>query len=263
MRKFLIATLVLLFVMPTTAVAHQPVYLLATDTTAAKGPLLVDGTISFAVRASFTKANQKRGFRFALKESEQLNLQYLIVNKSPENKLKSNQLPTILITSPTGSRISVKINERTKFYEPYGKTNYLYLSRYTATAESGIYKVDISSKTKAEITIAVGEKEVAGEVTREALTPSTAATPTPTPTTSTAALTMNKVRENNSASSCWSVISGNVYDLTNWISAHPGGNSAITSLCGVDGTSAFNSQHRGQSRPESRLSSFLLGKLSS
>jgi len=43
------------------AFAHQPVVLLKTDTTAAKGPLLVDGTISFAIRASFTKS-RKRDF---------------------------------------------------------------------------------------------------------------------------------------------------------------------------------------------------------
>ena len=45
------------------AVAHQPVALLNSDTTAAKGPLLVDGTVSFAVRAAFSKAGEKKAFR--------------------------------------------------------------------------------------------------------------------------------------------------------------------------------------------------------
>jgi hypothetical protein len=48
------------------ASAHQPVALLPTDTTAEQGPLLVDGTVSFAIRASFTKSGQKQAFRAAL-----------------------------------------------------------------------------------------------------------------------------------------------------------------------------------------------------
>jgi hypothetical protein len=73
--------------------------------------------------------------------------------------------------------------------------------------------------------------------------------------------TMERVRANGTTSSCWTVISGNVYDLTKWISAHPGGSGAIASLCGTDGTSAFNAMHRNQSKPESRLAGYLLAPL--
>jgi cytochrome b involved in lipid metabolism len=72
---------------------------------------------------------------------------------------------------------------------------------------------------------------------------------------------MDQVKKNNTASSCWSVINGNVYNLTNWISSHPGGSGAITRLCGTDGTKVFSNQHRGDTQAESRLSGFLLGKL--
>ena len=75
------------------------------------------------------------------------------------------------------------------------------------------------------------------------------------------AYTMEKVKANASAASCWAVISGNVYDLTKWIGSHPGGSGAITSLCGVDGTASFNSMHAGKSKPESRLAGYLLGPL--
>ncbi len=75
------------------------------------------------------------------------------------------------------------------------------------------------------------------------------------------AYTMEKVKANASAASCWAVISGNVYDLTKWIGSHPGGSGAITSLCGTDGTSAFLGMHTGQSKPQARLSGFLLGPL--
>ena len=261
MRKIFLSALAILLVSTSAASAHQPVVLLDSETSAASGPLLTDGTISFAVRAAFSKNNEKKGFRFALKAGEPLNLQYLIVDKSPENKLKSNKLPVIVLTSPSGSKLTLKINERTKFYEPFGRTNYLYLSRYSATGESGIYKVDITAKAKAEITIAVGDREITGEVLRGSAattsTPTASAIQTPT----TPSLTMAQVKANNSVSSCWSVINGNVYDLTSWISGHPGGRSAIISICGVDGSSAFNSQHSGQSRPEARLASYLLGKL--
>ena len=74
--------------------------------------------------------------------------------------------------------------------------------------------------------------------------------------------TLAQVAENDSAESCWSAINGTVYDLTDWISQHPGGSSRILSLCGTDGTSSFNSMHGGQSNPESRLASFALGPLS-
>ena len=277
MRKSLVAALVLAFsILPAgSATAHQPVFLLPTDTTPNAGPLLVDGTVSFAIRASFTKSGQKQAFRAALKEGDSLEIQYLIVDKKPENTLKNTMLPQLVVTSPSGKKLTMKLNERTKFYEPYGRTNYLYLARYSAPAEAGIYQFVATSRARAAITIAVGDKEIPGEVLRGAApapaapapTPAApAATPTPSPTptaevTTQAGYTMEKVRENNSASSCWSIINGNVYDLTKWISSHPGGRSAITGICGRDGTSTFNGKHRGDGGPASILSGYLLGPL--
>jgi cytochrome b involved in lipid metabolism len=261
MRKLLIGLLATILLLPTSAHAHQPVTLLDTETTAARGPLLVDGTISFAIRAAFTKSNQKKGFRFGLKEGEDLNFEYLIIDKAPENKLKNTQLPQVVITAPNGSKTTLKFNERSKF--SYSGTNYLYLYRSTAPGLSGTYSVDITSKAKAAITLVVGEKEIPGDVLRGVKAATPTPTPSATPTASSNALTLARVKENNTASSCWSIINGNVYNLTSWISSHPGGKSAITSLCGIDGTAAFNSQHRNESRPESRLASYLLGKLTS
>lgn len=271
------------------ASAHQPVVLLDTDTTPSAGPLLVDGTISFAIRASFTKSGQKKAFRAALKDGDQLSVQYLIVDKKPESALKNSLLPQLVITSPTGKKIAITLNERTKFFEPFGRTNYLYLSRFTAPAESGIYSFLITARAKAAITIAVGDRETQGEVFRGvAPTPSVKPTPSATPespkasasptpavveelpkasasptpeVTMQSGYTMAKVKENNSAASCWSVVNGNVYNLTNWINSHPGGPSAIRGLCGVDGSSSFNGRHGGQSNPAENLASYLLGPL--
>ena len=281
MRKLLVSALIIamsaLTISP--ASAHQPVVLLDTDTTAEKGPLLVDGTISFAIRASFTKSGQKKAFRAALKEGDQLDVQYLIVDKKPENTLKNTLLPQLVITSPTGKKTTIKFTERTKFYEPWGRTNYLYLARISTPAEAGIYSFVATSRAKSAITIAVGEKEVTGEVLRgpaPAPTPAVSVKPSPTPeatptatasptpeVTTASAYTMAKVKENNSATSCWSVINGKVYDLTKWINSHPGGASAIKGLCGIDGTSSFTAQHRGQGSPASNLANYLLGPLAS
>ena len=167
MRKLAIAILATLLLSSGVAVAHQPVILLDTDTTAAKGPLLVDGTVSFAIRASFSKAGQKKAFRAQFKEGDALEVQYLIVDKKPENALKNSKLPTVLITGPDGFKLTMKINERTKFYEPYGGTNYLYLARSSAVTKAGIYNFVITSRAKSTITVAVGEQEIFGEVVRD------------------------------------------------------------------------------------------------
>jgi len=169
MRRLVIAVIAALVLNSSAAFAHQPVVLLDTDTTAAKGPLLVDGTVSFAIRASFTKSGQKKAFRAQFQEGDGLEVQLLIVDKKPENALKSFQLPSVVITGPEGFKIAMKINERTKFYEPYGRTNYLYLARYSGVARAGIYNFVITSKAKAAITVAVGEKEIFGEVVRQEL----------------------------------------------------------------------------------------------
>lgn len=278
MKKFLGLVVAFLFLGAGVAVAHQPVVLQATDTSAEKGPLLVDGTVSFAVRASFNKAGEKRAFRAQLKDRDVLAVQYLIVDKRPENAMRNSLLPVLVITGPAGFKQSIKFTERTKFYEPWGQTNYLYLARFSAPASAGIYNFVATAKAKAAITIAVGEKEIVGEVLRgvvpevkvsasPAPSASVAATPAPTVTASPSAsasaagYTMADVRANSSARSCWSAINGNVYDLTRWINSHPGGAGAIQSLCGIDGSAAFAGQHSGQAKPESRLAGYLLGPL--
>ena len=279
MRRALIASIALALAatMATPASAHQPVFLLPTDTTPNAGPLLVDGTVSFAIRASFTKSGQKQAFRAALKEGDVLEVQYLIIDKKPENLLKNTLLPQLVITSPLGKKFTMKFTERTKFLEEYSRTMYLYLGRYTAPAEAGIYQFVATSRARAAITIAVGYQEIPGQVLRgpastppmaqptptpAAVAPSAKPSPTPEPEMTTqTGYTMAKVKENNSAASCWSVINGNVYNLTQWINSHPGGPSVIRGLCGVDGTSSFNGKHRGQGNPTATLASYLLGPL--
>lgn len=84
-------------------------------------------------------------------------------------------------------------------------------------------------------------------------------TTAPVSTNTTNSYTLAEVSTHTSASSCWSIVGSNVYDLTSWISKHPGGKKAIIGLCGKDGTAAFTGQHGGQKRPESELKGFSIG----
>lgn len=92
-------------------------------------------------------------------------------------------------------------------------------------------------------------------------TPTPKPAPTPAPTPKPSGHTMADVRIHNSATSCWSAINGNVYDLTNWVNSHPGGRAAILMICGKDGSPLFNSQHGGSGRISNILDQYSIGAL--
>lgn len=72
---------------------------------------------------------------------------------------------------------------------------------------------------------------------------------------------MSEVAVHSSESSCWSVVNGIVYDLTSYVSKHPGGSRNILKICGKDGSSMFEGQHGGDSKPEKILASYKIGPL--
>lgn len=73
--------------------------------------------------------------------------------------------------------------------------------------------------------------------------------------------TREQVAANNRAASCWTIIDGGVYNLTDWVRQHPGGSGAIVALCGTDGSTSFAAQHRNASRPGAELKKYFLGPL--
>jgi len=85
--------------------------------------------------------------------------------------------------------------------------------------------------------------------------------PAQKPVSTNLPLTLDEVKKHNSAIDCWSIIDGNVYDLTNWVESHPGGNERITAICGKDGTSSFLGKHSNSNSAKSQLNRFELGKL--
>jgi cytochrome b involved in lipid metabolism len=144
----------------------------------------------------------------------------------------------------------------------------LVLSVVVAPESSAAVKAGATCKKAGLISITGGLKytcvKKSGKLTWSkgvAVKPSAKPSVTAKPSVAPVSYTMAQVSANKSAAKCWSVINGNVYDLTAWINAHPGGAGAITSLCGIDGTQDFLAMHRNQSKPESRLSAFLLGPL--
>lgn len=87
----------------------------------------------------------------------------------------------------------------------------------------------------------------------------------------TSTLTFDEIEKHNSEDDCWTVINGNVYDLTSFIARHPGGDE-ILRACGEDATSFFESRTDEDGEPvgsgtphsasaESQLQTLLLGPL--
>ena len=56
-------------------------------------------------------------------------------------------------------------------------------------------------------------------------------------------ISFSEVQQHNSKADCWVVINSKVYDLTPFLSEHPGGARVITKWAGKDGSRAFNPIH--------------------
>lgn len=84
-------------------------------------------------------------------------------------------------------------------------------------------------------------------------------------------LTKDEVSKHSQPSDCWTIINGEVYDITEYISSHPGG-SEIERACGTDASTIFNQRETQSgeavgsgtphsSRASSQLNNYLLGSL--
>lgn len=73
--------------------------------------------------------------------------------------------------------------------------------------------------------------------------------------------TLSEVANHSTRSDCYTAISGSVYNLTSYISKHPGGAGNISMICGKDGTQAFADQHGGQGKPAEVLATLKIGVL--
>ncbi|KAK2808954.1 hypothetical protein FQN50_004228 [Emmonsiellopsis sp. PD_5] len=55
--------------------------------------------------------------------------------------------------------------------------------------------------------------------------------------------TLSEVSRHNSLADCWMIIHGKVYDVTSFISRHPGGKGVLLQNAGTDASAAFDSVH--------------------
>jgi hypothetical protein len=76
-------------------------------------------------------------------------------------------------------------------------------------------------------------------------------------------LVASEISKHSTAKDCWSIVNGNVYNLTTYVQSHPGGAGVIKNICGRDGSGAFKNQHGSSSKPNNVLSAFLLGSVGS
>lgn len=105
-----------------------------------------------------------------------------------------------------------------------------------------------------------------GTTPKEEGTPADTNTPstsTPGGATSVGATsyTLAQVATHKTPADCWTTISGKVYNLTPFVSKHPGGVDKIIRICGLDGTSVFTNQHGGQDDPMKALVGLEIGVL--
>ena len=119
------------------------------------------------------------------------------------------------------------------------------------TGHSGAEAAWGGTTSQSESTAVEDEK---GTVEDEQAAESQSASPA---TTFTAA----QVAQNSDATSCWASADGSVYDLTEWISEHPGGSREIEALCGTDATAAFQRQHGSNAEAQRELAGFKIGEL--
>ncbi|NBV11962.1 MAG: cytochrome b5 domain-containing protein [Actinobacteria bacterium] len=74
-------------------------------------------------------------------------------------------------------------------------------------------------------------------------------------------ISLDEVKQHNSYSDCWTVVSDTVYDVTSFVNRHPAGSPAIKEMCGKNASEDFLGEHSGQKEPEKWLESLKIGTL--
>jgi hypothetical protein len=150
--------------MPTTASAHQPLFVGLEHSTPELGPRILDGTVSFAVYGSLDAATATRGFRFTLQAGDRLFVELLIPDQEPERALADDLLPHVDLVEPDGTVMQLTSKQGERFDEPFSGTSYIRLASLDGEAVAGTYGLLISGNAPARFTAVVGNRETVGEI---------------------------------------------------------------------------------------------------
>ena len=162
-KKFLLTVLALVALLPASAAkAHDPIILTPDQATPANGPLILDGTISFALYGALDSPKDTRGFRVNFKEGDPLYFSILIPDLGPENQLDDASLPFLEITDPAGTITKLAVSEKVPFAEPYSGTNYVVLTQFNSVAIAGTYSVVVTGNSPSRFTVSFGQIEMFG-----------------------------------------------------------------------------------------------------
>ena len=74
--------------------------------------------------------------------------------------------------------------------------------------------------------------------------------------------TKEEVKKHNTKDDCWLIIKGQVYNVTEFLSIHPGGSSIVVSVGGQDATEYFDELHKPDILEEVG-SKYIIGELCS
>ncbi|RWR77192.1 cytochrome b5-like protein isoform X1 [Cinnamomum micranthum f. kanehirae] len=72
--------------------------------------------------------------------------------------------------------------------------------------------------------------------------------------------TMKEAAQHNTHSDCWVVIDGKVYDVTDYLDKHPGGDDIILAYTGIDATDEFEDTGHSKSARE-MMKDYCIGEL--
>ena len=159
----LIATsFLLVFLSASPVLAHDPLILLPEQKTPEEGPLLPNGTISFALYGSLLEGGDQRGFQFKLEPDDRLTISLLIPNLQPENELPEEKLPRLFLYRPDGSVLEGVSDIYVPFDEPFSMTRYIRIFDHVEQSIGGLHQVKIVGNHPSRFTASIGYIESFG-----------------------------------------------------------------------------------------------------
>ena len=139
--------------------AHDPVFLSEEHTSPEVGPLLPDGTISFALYGRLLSPSVTQGFQAGMNDGDALNLSLLIPAVLPETSFEVGSLPTVQVVRPDGTEFFLTPTIREMFHEPYTNTRYLRLGDHQEVARQGYYSFTVSGARAGRYVVSIGTLE--------------------------------------------------------------------------------------------------------